>query len=242
MVATAGLMERIPFTTLAPSALGAWAPVMAGLCAVLFFTKRFQSPSGTRLFIVAFALLNVVIWAQLANHVWLSMWLLAPLLLGWEALTPELVRTHTSRVMGIVFVFAGLHKVTSGQYLDGTYLKYLGANGSLTEQSLQGLGVLEEATGLPFYAIAGVVVIAAELVIGVGFLAKVTHRAFVYFVLASLVGLGLVADEFNFTVINLSAFFIIQGWTMSDRVAHLLRAVLVIDIMTISGLLLEVRP
>ncbi|MCY4006833.1 MAG: hypothetical protein OXE84_08445 [Rhodobacteraceae bacterium] len=146
-------------------------------------------------------------WPWSANHIFFALWIMIPVLLRPTLLTGNSFSRYVSISMGIMMVAAGVQKLIAGHYLDGTMFAAFAAEGSLTEQWLNGIcgGIITADNARPCSAMVwlGRFTVIWQLLIGICFLLCVRHPVILITEIAFMLAAGTIADEWVFQTINL---------------------------------------
>lgn len=193
--------------------------------------------TATWLFVIGLLVHFTPYWYTAANHSWLAVWTLAPLILFTRWWDEVAYSTYLRYTLGMVMIAAGLQKVVAGTYFDGSYVAWMSYYGSTTEQAFGFLcsGSGQEICG--WYVFMGIAVTLWQLAVGVLLLLGLRGWLFYVIEFGFLLAVGLLADEMNFQVLNIALFLIVFRFGMPLWVALGCIAFLWIDIIGVGGLI-----
>ena len=181
-------------------------------------------------------------WTRLANHTYLALWTVPLAVLFREWWKSELYSQYLRITLAIVMFAAAAQKLLAGTYIDGSYIYYLGNNGSLTERMFS--FTCDSTTGVPciYVKIISNFILLWQFVVGVLLLWGVRSIVFLAIEIGFLLGAGLFADEMNFQVLNIALLCLVFRVGMPIWLLITCLALLVIDVFTISYLLKLLQP
>ena len=196
------------------------------------------SQAGLVLFSVSIGVYVADKWALYHNHGWLAVWSLGPAMIfgarWWESAD---FRWYLRMTLGVVMLGAAAQKLIAGTYLDGSFIGYMSLHGSETEWLFGFLcgPTLAESSCLA-HAALGTFLVLWQIAVGALLLAGVTNRWFLFVEIAFLLGAGVYADEMNFQALNIALFCIAFGYGTPPKLAGLVIALLVLDMVKISNM------
>lgn len=229
--------EDLLFPTYDLQALfSAWAMVMG---TILFLVPKLRQ-LAIWIFIISLLVSFFGDWYSAANHTWLAVWTLAPVILfsrWWNETTYSLYLRLT---LGLVLIIAGLQKIAAGTYLDGSYIAWMSHYGSATERSFQFLcsGSGSEVCG--WFVTLGVAAIVWQIAAGLLVLFGLKHLIFILIEFGFLLFVGYFADEMNFQVLNIALLCIAFRFGMPLWVAISCIGLLILDLIGISEIIVAV--
>jgi hypothetical protein len=197
---------------------------------------------GIILFIAIVAVNFVPRWTSLANHTFLALWTVPLAVLFREWWKSELYSQYLRITLAIVMFAAAAQKLLAGTYIDGSYIYWLGSNGTLTERMFS--FTCDSSTGVPciYVKIISNFILLWQIIVGVLLLWGVRSVLFLAIEIGFLLGAGLFADEMNFQVLNIALLCIVFRVGMPIWLLGTCLALLVIDAFTISYLVQQLIP
>jgi hypothetical protein len=219
-------------------------PFVANLVMVFCLLAYWYRPL-TRLatisFVLAFGALFSVEWMNAANHTWLALWLLIPLLILPEWWRESLYLTYIRYTLALVMFAAAVQKVIAGTYLDGSYIAWLSYHGSVTERALGFLctepSLDDSCTAFVMFGTAAIV---WQLAVAVALVCDWRRLEVIAMELGFLAFVGLYADELNFQVL-VCMFLCIMFKTKLPYVMYVfLLMILILDLFTLDFLITHV--
>jgi len=192
---------------------------------------------GVMVFIAIVAIDFVPRWTDLANHTYLALWTVPLAVLFREWWKSELYSQYLRITLAMVMFAAATQKLLAGTYIDGSYIYYLGNNGSLTERMFS--FTCDGTTGVPCIYVKFIsnFILLWQIMVGVLLLWGVRSLVFLAIEIGFLLGAGLFADEMNFQVLNIALLCIVFRVGMPIWLLGTCLALLVIDAFTISYLI-----
>ena len=176
-------------------------------------------------------------WYTAANHSWLAVWALLPLLLypqWWER--PEYSR-YLRYTLGVVMIAAGLQKLVAGTYLDGSYIAWMSHYGSTTEQALWFLCPTAEPSICGWYVAFGAAAVLWQFAAGALLLLGWRGIVFLAIEVGFLLAVGVFADEMNFQVLNIALLCLAFRFGMPLWLAAVSVGLLCVDVIGISEII-----
>lgn len=138
-------------------------------------------------------------------------------------------------------IAAFAQKILAGTYLDGSFITYLSANGTLTEQMFGFLcGPGPYTTPCVAHKALGTFIAFWQLCVGILLIVGVRSLIFLFIEIAFLLGAGLYADEMNFQVLNIALLSIAFNYGMRPWLCIICVGLLLIDAYSIEALLRHV--
>ncbi|WP_415893882.1 hypothetical protein ACMXYN_05660 [Neptuniibacter sp. PT8_73] len=173
-------------------------------------------------------------WMTMANHSWLTLWLLFPLAVS-KILKLEFDLINYARLtLAIVMFFAALQKLVSGNYVDGSFLSYLGQNGSLTERFFLLPCLASSNVNCAALVLVSWVSVCWQFTIAILLFSGKAGKLIVMIELLFFFIVALVTDELNFLIINLAALNLYYRFFDVERFTYVFFGVLFIDYFTIN--------
>lgn len=189
------------------------------------------------IFAVGLLLSFVPGWYGAANHTWLAVWMLVPVVLfvsWWK----EIVYANYIRyTLGFVMLVAVAQKLIAQTYLDGSYIAWLSNYGSTTERAFQFLCSSSGSEVCAWYVFIGGSALLWQAVAGVLLLMGVKHFIFIACEVSFLLTVGLYADEMNFQVLNIALLCMAFQFGMPRWLAVSCVILLHVDLIGISQII-----
>lgn len=159
--------------------------------------------------VVAYMVIN---FPESANHHWLFLWLIAPLIWRPDLAPSEGYSRYVTTSFGLMMIAAGVQKLGSGNYLDGSFLTYLANQGSVSERLLgllcAGPGSATDMQSCGAIIFASWLAVAWQFIIGTLLLAQIRHPLVFLLEVGFVLGVGTVADELSFQCLSVCALMI----------------------------------
>jgi hypothetical protein len=206
---------------------------------VLFtFLYRPLRHASICVFSLGLVLLTIDDWALQANHSWLAFWLITPLVLfpnWWEGIS---YISYTRITLGVVMLTAGVQKIVTHTYLDGSYITYLSYYGSISEQLFR---FVCDSTVLTEPCIGhisiGVFIVFWQILVGLLLVFGIMGFWVLMIEVSFLLGAGFYADEMNFQTLNIAMLTIALGYGMKHWLAVACIGLLIIDIIGVGDII-----
>lgn len=202
----------------------------------IYLVPRYRK-YGLWLFVIPSLVSFAHSWFSVANHTWLAIWTMSPAILFPKWWKEEAYATYLRLTIGAVLVLAGVQKIASGHYVDGSYVAWISHHGSATEQFFQFLCPSSGPDICTAYVLLGILAIIWQIVAGLLLLFNFKHFIFILIEVSFLLFVGLYADEMNFQTLNIALLCIALRFGMSRRIALLCFTLLLTDMVTISQFL-----
>jgi hypothetical protein len=206
--------------------------MIVGAVGYTFFVK--YRYTALYIFVVGLMLSFVPGWHSAANHTWLAVWTLTPIILFRQWWKEVLFANYIRYTLGLVMVVAVFQKLIAGTYLDGSYIAWLSANGSTTERTFSFLCAGSDSEVCAAYVFLGVAALVWQFAAGILLLLGVKHFLFILAEVSFLLTVGLFADEMNFQVLNIALFCIAFQFGMTRWIALVCVVLLHIDLIGVS--------
>lgn len=174
-------------------------------------------------------------WFIAANHTWLAVWALVPVLLFSQWWKEAAYSIYLRITIGMVLIVAGLQKIAAGTYIDGSYIAWMNNYGSATEQSFQFLCGNSQVCG--WYVLLSILAIVWQIGAGLLVLFGLKHIFFIIIEFGFLLFVGYFADEMNFQVLNIALLCIAFRFGMPLWVAMSCIGLLILDHIGISEII-----
>jgi hypothetical protein len=217
------------------SVLLQWASALFVLWAVLYLLFDLRR-AGIVVFVIGMLLSILPNWYSAANHSWLAIWTLTPLILFSTWWQEQAYSLYLRCTIGIVMLVSGLQKIVAGTYVDGSYVAWMSSGKPLTSQVFEVVCSSDVPEVCAWHIVAGIVVVLWQLAVGVLLLLGLRGKLFLAIEFGFLLVVGLFADEMNFQVLMISLLLIAFRIGMPRWVAVGCVALLIIDQISISYL------
>jgi uncharacterized membrane protein YphA (DoxX/SURF4 family) len=189
-------------------------------------------------FAIGLILLTFDTWIYQANHGWLAMWLIAPAALFHNWWDNERYLWYTRVTLGIVMIAAGIQKIVTNTYIDGSYITYLSYNGSASEQLFR---FICDNTAVMQPCIAhmsiGIFIVIWQFLVGILLIFGVAGLWVLLIEIAFLLGAGFYADEMNFQTLNIAMLTIALRYGMPYWLLATCIGLLIIDTIGVSKII-----
>lgn len=204
-----------------------------GVAVVMYWipTLRYLSVAA---FMAALAVSFGKDWYAAANHTWLAVWTLVPVVLFARWWEEEWYLHYIRLTLGVVMIAAALQKIIAGTYFDGSYIAWMNNYGSTTETMFSFLCAPGEVCG--WYALLGATSVIWQFVVGLFLLAGWKNLYILTVEVAFLLTVGLFADEMNFQVLNIALLCMAFRFGMPHWLAYICLVFLGLDLIGISDL------
>ena len=189
---------------------------------------------ATVCFVGVMIFLALINWPSEANHSWFALWAIAPSLLFSQWWNEESYLKYLRLSVGALMIAAGVQKVVSGVYIDGSYITYLSHFGSTTEHLFAFLCNADDPLSpCVAHVFLGVFITLWQFVVGLLLVLGFKNWWILFIEVAFLLGAGLYADEMNFQVLNISILCIAFGYGMPIWLSITCILLLIIDVFSI---------
>lgn len=215
-----------------PNTAGAEIGIFLMLVGVVVYCWSGTRQLGTWVFVTGLLISFAFDWYAAANHTWLAVWTLAPVVLFAAWWHERAYTDYVRYTLGFVMLAAAIQKVVAGTYLNGHYLAWMSNYGSASEQAFGFLCAPGEVCG--WYVVVSVASVAWQLLVA-GFLLLGWKNLWVIGTeVAFLLAVGLFADEMNFQVLNVTLLCIAFRFAIPIWLAVACLAFLVVDLFGVS--------
>lgn len=223
---------------------GSWIPALMaapGLVACLRMLHAGMERSTIGWVVATVVVQMWIIFPASANHHWMFLWVVAPLVFHPKFATRDVYSRYVSLTFGIMMIAAGVQKLISGNYIDGSFLAWLAAMGSYSEQVFN-LVCSNTISSRNLTPCNGLVVIswaavAWQFIVG-GLLVCHVRHTLIYLLEAGFVlSVGIAADELAFQALSLCALLIASRLPMPVWFPVLIVIMKGVSFVTVSGLI-----
>ena len=209
---------------------------LMGVALLLFFHSKLHR-TALVLFAICLLILSAEGWPSQANHSWLAVWIIAPTAILSQWWSYSHYQRYVRVTMGIVMIAAGMQKLVTHTYFDGSYITYLSNYGSISEQMF-GFLCTPSTESCLWHAGIGSFLVVWQFVVGLLLITGQAGLMVLVIEISFLLGAGVFANEMNFQVLAISSLMIGFGYGMARWLAVVCVCFLIIDVISIGNIAL----